>query len=75
MIVNVFRFLFYLSMFFNPLEQFEINVLVQGFNAGNGFFPFDFSLTNSGFTLFLVACVVFSCFGLALYFGSVISYH
>ncbi len=62
-------------MFFNPLEQFEINILVQGFNTGNGFLPIDFSLTNSGFTLFLVASVILSCFFLALYFGSVISYH
>lgn len=62
-------------MFFNPLEQFEINILIQGFNTRNGFFPIDFSLTNSGFTLMLVACVIFSCFSFALYYGSVISYH
>lgn len=62
-------------MFFNPLEQFEINILIQGFNTRNGSFPIDFSLTNSGFTLMLVACVIFSCFSFALYYGSVISYH
>jgi F0F1-type ATP synthase membrane subunit a len=55
-------------MFFNPLEQFEV-IIYLNFSILN----FDFSLTNSGFYMFLITVVPLILFSLSFWFSYVIS--
>lgn len=55
-------------MLFSPLEQFEV-VVYWNFS----FLSLDFSLTNSGFYMFLVVSIIFALFYLSLYYSYVVS--